>query len=187
MIERVILVDRHDREIGTAGKLEAHVRPLLHRACSVFILNTRGELLLQQRMADKYHSPSLWTNTACGHPRPGEDVEAAARRRLNEEMGIDAALTECGHFIYRARIDRGMTEHELDHVFVGFSDAQPRPDAREVGAWRWSAVADVARELVYSPQSFTACFEPAFRLVQPLVRQRALFENPESSRTPSRR
>lgn len=186
-VERVILVNRRDEEIGTAEKLDAHLRPRLHRAFSVFVFNARGELLLQRRAADKYHSANLWTNTACGHPRPGEDVNAAAVRRLNEEMGIALALTECASFIYRARIDSLLTEYELDHVFVGFGEVPPRPDASEVSDWRWADVASVARALEDRPEQFTAWFSPAFRLARSHVIRRARCGIPEGFRRPSLR
>lgn len=186
-VERVILVNRRDEEIGTAEKLDAHARPRLHRAFSVFVFNARGELLLQRRAADKYHSANLWTNTACGHPRPGEDVNAAAARRLYEEMGIRPALTQCASFIYRARIDDVLTEYELDHVFVGFSEAVPRPDASEVGDWRWLDVKNVARELGDFPERFTAWFGPAFRLARSHATRRARCGSPGDSRRPSLR
>src|SRR3954469_14253008 len=114
--ETVVLVDEDDREVGLAPKLRAHERGLLHRAFSVFVLNARGEVLLQRRADGKYHSAGLWTNTACGHPRPGEPVAAAARRRLREEMGFECALVAAGTFVYRARVGSELVEHELDHL-----------------------------------------------------------------------
>ena len=119
MQEQVILVDQQDREIGVAEKLEAHRKGKLHRAFSVFLFNAKDEMLLQQRAAEKYHSGGLWTNTCCSHPRPGEPTEAAARRRLREEMGISCNLNKAFDFIYRAEFDNGLIEHELDHVFIG--------------------------------------------------------------------
>src|SRR5215207_6915560 len=146
--ETVVLVDEHDREVGLAPKLEAHETGVLHRAFSVFVLNAKGELLLQRRAGIKYHCGGLWTNTACGHPRPGEPVAAAARRRLREEMGFDCELTPIGAFLYRADVGGGLHEHEYDHVFVGRHDADPDPDPAEADR---------------SPETFTPWFPLALR------------------------
>jgi len=136
--ERVVLVDERDREVGTAPKLAAHEDGALHRAFSVFVLNGHGELLLQRRADTKYHSAGLWTNTCCGHPRPGEPVAAAARRRLREEMGFDCEPAPAGTFVYRAEVG-GLVEHEYDHVFVGRHETDPLPDPAEVSEWRWQS------------------------------------------------
>jgi isopentenyl-diphosphate delta-isomerase len=119
--EYVVLVDEQDQAIGQLEKMEAHRMGLLHRAFSVLIFNTKGELLLQQRAAHKYHSPLLWTNSCCSHPKPGETITAAATRRLQEEMGMSAQLKAAFHFIYKAKLDQGLTEHELDHVVIGYT------------------------------------------------------------------
>lgn len=187
MSEHVILVNAFDEAIGTAEKHDAHLRPRLHRAFSVFVFNRAGELLLQQRAADKYHSGGLWTNTCCGHPRPGEDTAAAARRRLQEEMGFVCDLEAGPRFLYRVAIDARITEHELDHVFIGYYDGVPAPDPVEVRAWRWAGLRGITRELRAAPADFTAWFEPAFRLARPLSRPRARSGNPRDSKTPARR
>lgn len=161
MMEQVILVDPADNAIGRAEKLQVHRSPQLHRAFSVFVFNARGELLLHRRSADKYHSAGLWTNTCCGHPRPGEATRSAAERRLQEEMGISCALQHVHRFQYRARVGDDLWEHELDHVLVGRFDGEPRPDCAEVDAWRWCTIGDVVGELRRSPSRFTAWLAPA--------------------------
>ena len=155
--EQVVLVDEDDREVGVAPKLDAHVRGVLHRAFSVFVLNARGELLLQRRADAKYHSGGLWTNTCCGHPRPGEPVADAARRRLAEEMGFDCALASLGSFVYRAEVGP-LTEHELDHVFIGHHERDPSPDPDEVADWRWQDVDATIAEARAHPDRFTPWF-----------------------------
>ena len=159
--ERVILVDAADEEIGTAGKLEAHERGALHRAFSVFVVNGRNEILLQRRADDKYHGGGLWSNSCCGHPRPGEATAVAARRRLDEEMGIDCPLERLFSFTYRAQMASGLVEHEIDHVYVGRHEGDPRPDPREVGAWEWVPAERVRRSLATHPDAYTPWFEAA--------------------------
>ncbi len=160
--EYVILVDESDRAIGTMEKMEAHERGLLHRAFSIFLFNTRGELLLHQRAHDKYHSGGLWTNTCCSHPRDGETVEEAAHRRLMEEMGMEANMERAFHFIYRAELDHDLTEHELDHVLTGVTDAEPRINPEEVAAYRYVALDELSDELAAHPERFTAWFRICF-------------------------
>jgi isopentenyl-diphosphate Delta-isomerase len=167
--ERVILVDSEDNEIGTAEKLSAHRDGLLHRAISVFVMNEAGEMLLQRRADGKYHSAGLWSNTCCSHPRPGEQPIDAARRRLREEMGISCELRPAFSFTYRADFDSGLTEHELDHVFVGTvaeserEGARPAPHPEEVSDWRWIGLPDLERELAEDPTRFTVWFPLALR------------------------
>ena len=156
--DRVILVDAADHEVGSAPKLEAHRSGTLHRAFSVFVFDEAGTLLLQRRARTKYHSGGRWTNTCCGHPRPGEGTVVAARRRLREEMGFACPLTAVGAFTYRAEVGRGLVEHELDHVLVGRHDGVPVPDPAEVEAWRRDPVPVVLRALRRSPDHFTAWF-----------------------------
>ena len=161
--ETVVLVDERDREVGQAPKLQAHASGALHRAFSVFVLNGRGEVLLQRRADGKYHSGGLWTNTACGHPRPGEPVALAARRRLQEEMGVDCALEPAGAFVYQAKVGGGLREHEFDHVFVGRHDASPTPDAAEASEWRWQSPQAALAEAEAHPERFTPWFAQALR------------------------
>ena len=125
-MEKVILVDKTDHQIGEMEKQEAHIKGLLHRAFSIFIFNSKGEVLLQQRALHKYHSGGLWTNTCCSHPRNGETTIQAANRRLKEEMGMSCALIEEFSFIYKAKLDNDLYEHELDHVLFGTTDLQPK-------------------------------------------------------------
>jgi len=159
--ERVVLVDEQDRETGTEEKLAAHRRGLLHRAFSVFVFDMRGNLLLQRRADGKYHSAGLWSNTCCGHPRPGEDVLAAAHRRLAEEMGFDCPLTHRFSFTYRADLDQGLVEHEFDHVFDGRYPDPPEPDPTEVGEWRRAPVPALLADLVKNPGRYSAWLAPA--------------------------
>lgn len=157
--EQVILVDEHDRALGTMEKLEAHQKGLLHRAISVFIFDSQGRLLLQQRAAHKYHSAGLWTNTCCSHPAPGETPLDAAHRRLEEEMGLRAPLTFAFTFRYHAPFDNGLAEHELDHVFIGHADHAPRPNPAEVAAYRWADRETIDRENIKNPDVYTAWFK----------------------------
>ncbi len=157
--ERVILVDVHDARIGTEEKLRAHELGLLHRAFSVFVVRTDGSVLLQRRALGKYHSAGLWSNTACGHPRPSEGVGDAAHRRLYEEMGISCPLREVASFTYRRSVTGRLVEHEFDHVFLGLHDRDPVPDPAEVMEWRWLSPPDLEHELTTSPHSFS-CWLP---------------------------
>ena len=156
--EQVILVDGDDRAIGQMEKLAVHREGLLHRAFSVFVFDGDGRLLLQRRASGKYHSPGLWSNTCCGHPRPGEETRAAARRRLVEEMGLRCELTYVHSFIYRAELGNGLWEHELDHVFVGTTRNEPSPHPDEVAEWRAVPRAALEAELVNAPDAFTVWF-----------------------------
>jgi isopentenyl-diphosphate delta-isomerase len=157
-MEYVVLVDEQDKETGKMEKLQAHVEGRLHRAISVFIFNSKNELLLQQRAAEKYHSALLWTNTCCSHPRPGEHTFDAANRRLMEEMGIACDLSESFDFIYNASVENGLTEHEYDHVFTGSTDAVPAPDSSEVASWRYIGLEALHNEMQQSPGNFTVWF-----------------------------
>lgn len=135
--EQVILVNESDEPIGEMDKMLAHEQGVLHRAFSVFIFNTKGEVLLQQRALSKYHSPGLWTNTCCSHPRPGETTEEAAHRRLKEEMGFDCTLQHKFSFIYKVQFDNGLYEHELDHVYTGVYEEEPSINPNEVNMYKW--------------------------------------------------
>src|SRR5919107_6254005 len=154
--EQLILVDAFDRELGVGEKMEVHLAGALHRAFSVFVFDGRGRLLLQKRAADKYHSAGLWSNTACGHPRPGEATREAARRRLREEMGFDCELRPAFEFVYRAEVGGALVEHEYDHVFVGtHAGEDPAPDASEVEDWRWVSMDELRRCLREEPERYS--------------------------------
>jgi len=157
----VVLVDLFDQPVGTASKADAHRLGLLHRAFSVFLLDGQGRVLLQRRASGKYHSAGLWANTCCSHPTPGEDVLAAAKRRLKEELGIEIAkskhesLTDVGTFTYRHPFELDLCEYELDHVIVGECDrCEAEPDPREVGSISWVNLDELADRLMTEPESF---------------------------------
>ena len=170
--EYVILVNQQDEQIGTQEKLQAHQLGNLHRAFSIFIFNTKGEMLLQQRALSKYHTGGLWTNTCCSHPRPGEIVEDAAHRRLQEEMGFDCKLEKAFSFIYQIKFDKdGLYEHEYDHVFIGTYDDQPQINPEEVHAFRWISMDDLAQEIKDHPQQFTYWFLVALEKLIPYLKE----------------
>jgi isopentenyl-diphosphate delta-isomerase len=157
--EFVILVDEQNNELGAMEKQEAHEKAVLHRAFSVFVFNSNGELLLQQRALDKYHSAGLWTNTCCSHPRMGEDTKDAAQRRLKEEMGFETPLEEKGTFIYKAAFDNGLTEHELDFIYTGIYNQNPVVNKQEVNDYRWLSLNEVQQEIAAYPEKYTAWFK----------------------------
>jgi isopentenyl-diphosphate delta-isomerase len=163
MEEQVILVDKNDNQIGTMPKMEAHEKALLHRAFSVFIFNKKGELMLQQRAAHKYHSPLLWTNTCCSHQRVGESNVEAGKRRLQEEMGFSTDVKEVFSFIYKAPFDNGLTEHEFDHVMVGNFDDEPNLNPDEVAAYKWMSLEDVKSDMENNPSIYTEWFKIIFK------------------------
>lgn len=163
MEEQVILVDEQDNQIGLMPKMEAHEKALLHRAFSVFIFNDKGELMLQQRAADKYHSPLLWTNTCCSHQRDGETSLEAGKRRLQEEMGFTVDLEEVFWFVYKAPFDNGLTEHELDHVMIGYYNDNPVINKEEVEAYKWMKLEDVQVDMSLHPENYTEWFKIIFK------------------------
>lgn len=162
MEEQVILVDINDKPIGLMEKIEAHEKALLHRAFSVFVFNKKGELMLQQRAASKYHSPLLWTNTCCSHQRDGESNIEAGRRRLEEEMGFVTEIKEVFSFIYKAPFDNGLTEHELDHVMVGYYEDPPNLNKDEVEAYKWMTLEAVKKDIKVNSVNYTEWFKIIF-------------------------
>ena len=169
--EEVILVNTSDEVVGTMPKMEAHRQAVLHRAFSVFVLNAQGQLMLQQRAADKYHSPLLWTNTCCSHQRMGETNIEAGKRRLREEMGFETELRDLFSFIYKAPFDNGLTEHELDHVLLGYYSDEPRINPQEVASWKWMGLEEVRAELKARPELYTAWFRIVFERFYDYIRQ----------------
>ncbi len=162
-MEHVILVDENDNPIGLMEKQAAHITPHLHRAFSIFIFNSKGELLMQQRALSKYHSPGLWTNTCCSHPRDGETLEEATSRRLMEEMGMRCELHEIYTFIYKAPVGQGLIEHELDHVWIGQSDVVPVINLGEVKSWKYMSLKDLSNDIQRHPELYTEWFKITFR------------------------
>ena len=163
MKEHVILVDEQDNPIGLMEKIEAHEKALLHRAFSVFVFNEKNELMLQQRAAEKYHSPLLWTNTCCSHQRDGESNIEAGKRRLQEEMGFSCELEELFSFIYKAPFDNGLTEHELDHVMIGRFNDEPIINPEEVASYKWMQLEEVKSDIENHPEKYTAWFKIIFK------------------------
>jgi isopentenyl-diphosphate delta-isomerase len=160
--EKVVLVNERDEMIGVENKTQAHLLGALHRAFSVFILNADGQLLLQKRAQTKYHSKGLWSNTCCGHPRPGESIERASQRRLWEEMGFDSDLRKLFDFIYRANVDEGLIEYEYDHILLGWFDGTPQPDPNEIAEWKWADLRTLSADIEAHPESYTYWFRISF-------------------------
>lgn len=160
--ELVILVNEQDEQVGVMEKIEAHEKALLHRAFSVFILNENNEVMLQQRASEKYHSPLLWTNTCCSHQRVGETNIEAGGRRLMEEMGFEVELSDVFSFIYKAPFDNGLTEHELDHVMIGYYDGEPTINLEEVESWKWMSIEGIKLDMEQHPAVYTEWFKIIF-------------------------
>jgi isopentenyl-diphosphate Delta-isomerase len=159
MEEEVILVDAEDNVVGTMKKMEAHRRGVLHRAFSILLFNTRGEMLLQKRSASKYHSAGLWTNACCSHPLPDEPVDVATRRKLKQEMGIDLRTEFAYKFIYQVALENGLMEHELDYVYVGRFDGIPVLNRDEVSDWKFIDLHSLRDDIRTHPQSYTSWFK----------------------------
>jgi len=158
-MEHVILVDEDDHETGTMEKMEAHRKGVLHRAFSILLFNSKGELLLQKRSSKKYHSGGLWTNTCCSHPFPGESIIQAANRKLKQEMGIDLYPEFAFKFIYRVSLDHHLIEYEYDHVLLGQFDGEPGINPDEVEDWKFTNIGSVKKEIEANPESYTYWFK----------------------------
>jgi isopentenyl-diphosphate Delta-isomerase len=164
--QEVVLVNERDEAIGTMKKMEAHEKGLLHRAFSVFIFDSKGRMLLQQRAAEKYHGAHLWTNACCSHPFPGEDVYKAAGRRLREELGFEASLSEVFSFTYKAEVENNLVEHEFDHVFAGQYEGNIKPDPHEVSDSVYIDMCEIKKQIETEPLKFTSWFKIAFPKIE---------------------
>lgn len=162
----IILVNEQDEPVGTMEKMEVHRKALLHRAFSVFIFNSKGEMLLQQRALKKYHSAGLWTNACCSHPQPGQDTLQAAETRLQQEMGFSANLKKIFEFTYRSDFDNGLTEYEFDHVFAGLHEGIPAPNKEEVADYCYKSMTAIKESLASHPEKYTSWFAIAFPLIE---------------------
>lgn len=164
-MDEVILVDSDDNYLGTMGKMKAHKSGALHRAFSVYLVNDKGDFLLQRRAADKYHSAGLWTNACCSHPLPKETTMHAAIRRLDEEMGIVVSLNHLYHFTYRVEFDNGLIEHELDHVYLGIYNGTPKPSPKEVMDWKLMPSNEIIKDVKLHPELYTEWFKLSYEIV----------------------
>ena len=157
-VEYVLLVNKNDQPLGTMEKMAAHEKGVLHRAFSVFIFNNRGEMMLQKRASEKYHSGGLWTNAVCSHPKAGEDVRLAAKRRMMEEMGFECDIRNSFTFLYKSDVGDGLTEHEFDHVFIGYSETEPNPNPEEVEDWKYVDMNWLLTDVKEHPENYTVWF-----------------------------
>jgi len=175
-MEEVILVNEKDKVLGYMEKQEAHIKGLMHRAFSIFVFNDKNELLLQKRAIDKYHSGGLWTNTCCSHPRKNETNIEAAYRRLNEEMGMSCVLNKVFTFTYKAVLDKGLTEHEFDHVFFGFTNQKPKINTDEVAEYKYISITNLEKTVSTRPELFTEwfliCFPKVINQLKTIISQR---------------
>lgn len=154
---KLILVDKKDREIGTDEKLKAHQEGKLHRAFSIFIFNSKGEMLLQKRAKTKYHSGGLWSNACCSHPRPNKNIKKEVAKRLKEEMGIRCSVKEASVILYRANLGK-LTEHEINHIFIGKFNGKPKMNKEEAEAWKWINLAELKKDIKKNPSKYTVWF-----------------------------
>lgn len=165
-MEHVILVDNNDLQTGTMEKMAAHYGAHLHRAISVFITDSCGRWLLQQRTMEKYHSKGKWSNTCCSHPAPGESSYEAAQRRLMQEMGMQAEFADLFVFRYKAELENGLTEHEIDHVFWGVTDIKPQLNPDEVMDYRYLSFEEIKKEIDENPDQYSAWFKMIYEEVE---------------------
>lgn len=164
--QEVVLVNENDEPIGLMEKMEAHKKGLLHRAFSVFIFDKKGNMLLQQRAADKYHGAHLWTNACCSHPFSDEKVENAAKRRLKEELGFTTDLHQIFSFTYHAKVENDLIEHEFDHVFAGEYESDIHPNSNEVADYSYKPIDEIKKEMEQHPEKFTSWFKIAFPKIE---------------------
>jgi len=162
MVEHIIAVDKFDKEIGSIEKMEAHYKGILHRAFSILVFNSNNQLLLQKRSKEKYHSPGLWTNTCCSHPRYGENLQDAIYRRLKEEMGFTCELKEVFSFVYKVELEDNLFENEYDHVFIGRYDGEIVANEDEVDSFKWVDINDAKANIVNKPELYTYWFKYLF-------------------------
>ncbi len=165
MEEKVILVNKNDKEIGSGEKILMHQQGKLHRAFSIFVFNSKGELLIQKRAKNKYHSNGLWTNTVCSHPRPREAIEEAVHRRLKEEMGFDCELKKAFSFIYKTPFSNGLIENEFDHVFLGKFDGEIIPNPEEVEDWKFVNIEELKLNIKKNPEKYSYWFKIAIHKI----------------------
>lgn len=173
MDEHVILVDSNNRELGTMEKMEVHEKGLLHRAFSIFIFNSVGEMLVHRRAEEKYHCGGMWTNAVCSHPRPGESQSQALRRKMQQEMGFSTEVKKAFDFTYKAELSNGLIEHEYDEVFYGIYDGELAPNPMEVQDFRYVSISELSKSLRDNPEQFTPwflnLFEPISKYYSSLV------------------
>lgn len=166
MTEYIIAVDEFDKEIGSIEKMEAHNKGILHRAFSILVFNSNNQLLLQKRNKDKYHSPGLWTNTCCSHPRYGEELQGAIYRRLKEEMGFTCELKEIFSFVYKVEFEDNLFENEYDHVFIGRYDGEVVVNKDEVDDFKWVDINDIKSDIINNPELYTYWFKHLFNRIE---------------------
>jgi len=171
MSEIITRVDKFDTEMGPIEKMEAHYKGTLHRAFSILVFNSKNELLLQKRALSKYHSPGLWTNTCCSHPRFGEKLEDAIYRRLKEEMGFTCKLKEAFSFTYKVQFDDGLFEHEFDHVFIGRYDGDLFPNKDEVDDYKWVNLKELKKDIQKNPEAYTYWFKVLFDKAEDILQE----------------
>lgn len=164
--EKVVLVDKNDQELGAMNKMEAHEKGVLHRAFSVFVFDNNDKLIMQRRALSKYHSPGLWANTCCSHPRKNEITKEAAHRRMKEEMGFDCEIQKAFDFVYNSDVGQGLTEHEFDHVFIGYFDDEPLINSDEVDSWKKMTLEEIEADMNENPDFYTVWFRIAFPRVK---------------------
>lgn len=173
-MNEVILVDQNDVEVGRAEKLIAHKKGLLHRAFSIFLFNSDGDLLIQKRAANKYHSANLWSNTCCSHPKPNETLQEATKRRLKEELNIETELSWSFSHLYRVEFDSGLIENELDHIFIGTYDMLPQINPDEVSDFKYISISDLTLDIEKHPEDYSFWFKELIEKVLNVKQKMAL-------------